>query len=166
MELAVRRLVIDRHLTERQRTGPNTCKQLIAKFQRRVKLNSRATVCNLPALCDTERPMSATGWQSANVIASSAIRFQIQKGLIFNFLSSPIWIIRWEILCSVIGETAWNPFALWKSAPTTLTRIEQVLSKDRDAADCACLAINSIRAKEEDGKTQGTGRIANPWLSY
>ena len=76
-------VIEDRHLTARQRTGPNTCKQLIVKFHRRVKLNSRATVCNLPALWDTDRSISATGWQSVNLIASSAIRFQIQKGLIF-----------------------------------------------------------------------------------
>ena len=77
-------LVIEnRHLTARQRTGPNTCKQLIVKFHRRVKLNSRATVCNLPALWDTERSISAIRWQPVNLIASSAIRFQIQKCLIF-----------------------------------------------------------------------------------
>lgn len=49
-----------------------------------MKLNSRATVCNLPAPWDTERSVSAIGWQSVNLIASSAIRFQIQKGIIFE----------------------------------------------------------------------------------
>ena len=72
-------VIEERHSTAHQRTGPNTYKQLIVKFHRRVKLNSGATVCNLPTLWDTDGSISAIGWQSGYLIASSAIRFQIPK---------------------------------------------------------------------------------------
>jgi hypothetical protein len=127
-----------------------------------VKLNSSETVSNLPALLNTERFVSATERESVNLIASSAIRFQFQKALIFiTYPALQCEISDTQFCADELGEDGLDP-----SAATTLIRTELVLSKEGDSLNYVCLAISSIRTAEEIGTAQGTGRTANLCIAY